>query len=163
PYVATSMTEFWRRWHISLSTWFRDYLYVPLGGNRVGPARRYFNLMTVFLLCGLWHGASWSFAIWGLFHGTFLILERLRRLDPLRPGPRAVRHIYVVVTVLVSWVFFRAESLPAAISWLRSMLGWTRSLPDAPNPLLFVDKQILLIAALGIVGSTPIAPLLAAR
>ncbi len=77
PYVATSVTAFWRRWHISLSTWFRDYLYIPLGGNRVSPARRYFNLITVFFLCGLWHGASWNFVIWGLWHGAFLVIERL--------------------------------------------------------------------------------------
>ena len=77
PYVATSVTAFWRRWHISLSTWFRDYLYIPLGGNRVSPARRYVNLVTVFFLCGLWHGASWNFVIWGLWHGAFLVIERL--------------------------------------------------------------------------------------
>ena len=77
PYIADSVQEFWRRWHISLSTWFRDYLYIPLGGNRVSPARRYVNLVTVFFLCGLWHGASWNFVIWGLWHGTFLVIERV--------------------------------------------------------------------------------------
>src|SRR5260370_10181591 len=77
PYVADSITAFWRRWHISLSTWFRDYLYIPLGGNRVSPARRYRNLVTVFFLCGLWHGASWNFVVWGLWHGTFLVVERV--------------------------------------------------------------------------------------
>ena len=78
PYAARSLTEFWRRWHISLSTWFRDYLYIPMGGNRLGPVRTYLNLLTVFFLCGLWHGASWTFAAWGLFHGVFLVLERRR-------------------------------------------------------------------------------------
>ncbi len=82
PYVASSVTAFWRRWHISLSTWFRDYLYIPLGGNRVSPARRYRNLVTVFFLCGLWHGASWNFVIWGLWHGSFLVAERLDRRNP---------------------------------------------------------------------------------
>ncbi len=77
PYIADTVQEFWRRWHMSLSSWFRDYLYVPLGGNRVSPARMYRNLVTVFFLCGLWHGASWNFVIWGIFHGTFLVLERL--------------------------------------------------------------------------------------
>src|SRR5213076_247912 len=77
PYIADTVQEFWRRWHISLSTWFRDYLYIPLGGNRVSPARRYRNLVTVFFLCGLWHGASWNFVIWGLWHGCFLVAERL--------------------------------------------------------------------------------------
>jgi alginate O-acetyltransferase complex protein AlgI len=90
PYIAATVQEFWRRWHISLSTWFRDYLYIPLGGNRVPPARRYRNLVTVFFLCGLWHGASWNFVIWGLWHGTFLVIERVaatwsrtgERMDP---------------------------------------------------------------------------------
>ena len=91
PYVADTVQEFWRRWHMSLSAWFRDYLYVPLGGNRGSRPRTYVNLVTVFFLCGLWHGASWNFVIWGLFHGTFLVLERLglaalvKRLPPTAP------------------------------------------------------------------------------
>src|SRR5262249_4068386 len=92
PYVSQSVTEFWRRWHISLSSWYRDYLYIPLGGNRCSPARVYFNLVTVFLLCGLWHGARWTFLFWGLFHGVFLVVERLglgRRLQAL---PRSLQH-----------------------------------------------------------------------
>ena len=87
PYIADSVQEFWRRWHMSLSTWFRDYLYIPLGGNRVSPARRYLNLVTVFFLCGLWHGASWNFVIWGLWHGAFLVVERVT----FNRGPRARR------------------------------------------------------------------------
>ena len=90
PYIADTVQEFWRRWHISLSTWFRDYLYIPLGGNRVSPARTYLNLVTVFFLCGLWHGASWNFVVWGLFHGAFLVLERLglARLGPAAAARR---------------------------------------------------------------------------
>ncbi len=90
PYIADSVQDFWRRWHISLSTWFRDYLYVPLGGNRLSPARTYGNLVAVFFLCGLWHGASWNFVIWGLFHGTFLVIERLVSRSSRRPGPLAL-------------------------------------------------------------------------
>lgn len=163
PYIATSMTDFWRRWHISLSTWFRDYLYIPLGGNRVGPARRYLNLMTVFLFCGLWHGASWNFAIWGLLHGTFLILERLRCFDPIRGAWRPVRHAYVVLTVIVSWVFFRAESLPAAFVWLRAMVGMVHPADGTPSAWMFIDRETVLTTLLAIVGATPILPALARR
>ncbi|MCC6406045.1 MAG: MBOAT family protein [Planctomycetes bacterium] len=121
PYVARSITEFWRRWHISLSTWFRDYLYIPLGGNRRGKARTYFNLVTVFALCGLWHGASWSFLVWGLYHGLFLVLERAAVGERLERTPRALRHAYVLLAVMIGWVFFRAETLDGALGYLAAM------------------------------------------
>jgi alginate O-acetyltransferase complex protein AlgI len=129
PYLARSVTEFWRRWHISLSSWFRDYLYVPLGGNRRGAPRTYGNLLVVFLLCGLWHGAAWRFAVWGLWHGTFLVAERMLR-GRAAAGPLAAvgRHAYVAGVVLAGWVFFRAPDLPAATTYLAGML----SVPAAP-------------------------------
>jgi alginate O-acetyltransferase complex protein AlgI len=160
PYVATSMTEFWRRWHISLSSWFRDYLYIPLGGNRVSPARRMLNLLVVFLLCGLWHGASWSFVVWGLFHGTFLILERVPALRALRAPWRPVRHAYVLLVVLVSWVFFRADTLTAAIGFLGALFGLARPTEVVPGARMFVDAQVVVAAALGVVGSAPVFPAL---
>ncbi|MCK9241102.1 MBOAT family O-acyltransferase [Desulfocurvus sp.] len=123
PYAAASMRDFWRRWHISLSTWFRDYLYIPLGGGRVAPWRVACNLWIVFLLCGLWHGASWNFVIWGALHGLFLSLERTafgRLVDGLW---RPLRHGYVLVVVLVAWVFFRVEELPRALDYLWAMTG----------------------------------------
>ena len=144
PYIATSVTAFWRRWHISLSTWFRDYLYIPLGGNRVSPARRYRNLVTVFFLCGLWHGASWNFVIWGLWHGSFLVIERVlhaiaRQISPRRDHAIAAHpeslawpiwpHVYTLVVVMIGWVFFRAETLPGAIAFLRSLAGLTAAAP----------------------------------
>src|SRR6266511_1117874 len=92
PYISRSMTEFWRRWHISLSTWFRDYLYIPLGGNQRAPARTYFNLVVTFFLCGLWHGAAWTFVIWGLYHGLFLVIERLGAGRWLERWPAPARH-----------------------------------------------------------------------
>jgi alginate O-acetyltransferase complex protein AlgI len=110
PYISQSITEFWRRWHISLSRWFRDYLYIPLGGNRVAPHRIYINLMTVFFLCGLWHGASWNFVVWGVFHGAFLIIERLGFSNVLEKSPRILRHAYAVLVVMIGWVFFRADT-----------------------------------------------------
>jgi alginate O-acetyltransferase complex protein AlgI len=124
PYRARSITDFWRRWHISLSTWLRDYLYVPLGGNRKGSVRTYINLMIVMLLGGLWHGASWNFAIWGGIHGGVLALERLRggSMLPSRvPAPLRVTATFVVV--LIGWVFFRAVDLPSAVDYLATMAG----------------------------------------
>jgi alginate O-acetyltransferase complex protein AlgI len=124
PYRSQSITEFWRRWHISLSTWLRDYLYVPLGGSRHGAARTYANLMIVMLLGGLWHGASWNFLVWGGLHGTFLALERVQGRDaPWRRLPPAVRVGFTFVLVLVTWVFFRAVDLPAAVRYLGDMAG----------------------------------------
>ena len=124
PYKAGSITDFWRRWHISLSTWLRDYLYVPLGGNRKGPRRTYVNLMTVMLLGGLWHGASWNFVIWGAIHGGMLAAERAQgKTSPYRRLPRPVRVGITFLVVCLSWVFFRAKTLDQAMDYLRSMFG----------------------------------------
>lgn len=123
PYTAQSITEFWRRWHISLSRWFRDYLYIPLGGNRRGPLRTYANLAIVFLLCGLWHGASWNFVIWGAWYGAFLIVERAWLLGALAALPRVLRVAYALVVVMLGWVWFRAETLPKAIDYFAALGG----------------------------------------
>ena len=124
PYLALSITEFWRRWHISLSTWLRDYLYIPLGGSRRGAARTYLNLAVVMLLGGLWHGAAWNFVIWGGLHGLLLAAERLRgKTSPYQWLPKAGRRAVTFVLVLITWVFFRADDLPAALLYLRSMFG----------------------------------------
>ena len=124
PYRSRSITEFWHRWHISLSTWLRDYLYVPLGGNRKGPTRTYVNLFIVMLLGGLWHGAAWNFVIWGALHGALLAAERLRGKAALYgnlPGP--LRVVVTFVIVLVTWVFFRSPDLPHALGYLGDMLA----------------------------------------
>lgn len=123
PYSARSVTEFWRRWHISLSSWFRDYLYIPLGGNRVSPARTYFNLGLVFLLCGLWHGAAWTFIVWGIWHGALLVVERMGFGAFLGRVPRIVAHAYTLLMVMIGWVFFRADSMPHALHYLQVMFG----------------------------------------
>jgi alginate O-acetyltransferase complex protein AlgI len=124
PYKSRSITEFWRRWHISLSTWLRDYLYIPLGGNRKGPVRTYVNLMTVMLFGGLWHGASWNFVIWGGIHGGMLGLERkLGNAHPLRRLPPSVSVAFTFLIVCVSWVFFRAKTLGQAVTYLGSLFG----------------------------------------
>jgi alginate O-acetyltransferase complex protein AlgI len=124
PYLADSITHFWRRWHISLSTFLRDYLYVPLGGNRKGPARTYVNLATVMLFGGLWHGANWTFVVWGAMHGALLIWERAMDKKPWYAAfPRPLRVALTFVLVLISWVFFRADSLSDAGDFLAAMFG----------------------------------------
>jgi alginate O-acetyltransferase complex protein AlgI len=132
PYSAESITDFWRRWHISLSTWLRDYLYIPLGGNRKGPGRTYFNLLLVMFLGGLWHGASWNFVIWGLIHGGMLALERLQGKDAFyRRLPALFRVAFTFFVVCLAWVFFKAETLPLAWSYLLSLFGLGAAHPAA--------------------------------
>ncbi len=132
PYKADSITNFWGRWHMSLSTWLRDYLYIPLGGNRRGAGRTYVHLMVVMLLGGLWHGASWNFVIWGAIHGVMLMGERLIGKNSLyRAAPRLVRVGITFVVVLIAWVFFRAPDLPSAIGYLGSMFGFGGGAPSA--------------------------------
>ncbi|BDE08059.1 alginate O-acetylation protein [Vulcanimicrobium alpinum] len=152
PYVAGSVREFWGRWHISLSRWFRDYLYVPLGGNRVTPWRVYVNLAIVFVLCGLWHGAKWTFVVWGLIHGLFLVLERAGWMRPLTSTP-VVRHVYLLAVVMFGWVFFRSDSFAYAFAFLRALVH------QAPATRLgfwgVVDRETLLAFAAGCVLATP--------
>lgn len=120
PYIATSIKDFWRRWHISLSTWFKEYLYIPLGGNRGGDFKTYRNLIIVFFCTGLWHGASWSFVIWGLFHGFFLVLERIINLEKILRF-KVLQWIYAMTVVIVGWVFFRVEDIKMAFAYLGRM------------------------------------------
>ncbi|MFB9244362.1 MBOAT family protein [Massilia antarctica] len=150
PYAALSITDFWRRWHISLSTWFRDYLYIPLGGNRVSALRTYFNLALVFLLCGLWHGAAWTFVIWGAWHGALLVLERLGGATVLARLPAFVAQAWTMLCVMIGWVFFRAPDVPYALRYLGSMFGghdgqallhtWRLDLPNT--------SQVALVAGI---------------
>jgi len=126
PYTAQSVTEFWRRWHITLSRWFRDYLYIPLGGNRVGAARTYLNLGIVFLATGIWHGAAWTFIAWGAFHGLFLIVERLGLGKALSKTPRPFRHVYLLIVVVSGWVMFRAETFSQSWSFYKAMFMFER-------------------------------------
>ena len=124
PYVSLSVKEFWRRWHLSLSTWFRDYLYIPLGGSRRGTGRTLLNLLIVFALCGLWHGANWTFLLWGLWHGLFLCLERLSFMKKLQEAlPKWVRWCYTALVVLLGWVLFRADSLALALQYAGNLFS----------------------------------------
>ncbi|MEL6135438.1 MAG: MBOAT family O-acyltransferase, partial [Bacteroidota bacterium] len=126
PYLATSLADYWRRWHISLSTWFRDYVYIPLGGNRVVKWRWYYNLFLTFLVSGLWHGAAWTFVIWGAIHGLILVIEQMTGISGTKGksfpvGVRILRMIYTFVIVCLAWVFFRAESVADAFMLLQNM------------------------------------------
>jgi alginate O-acetyltransferase complex protein AlgI len=123
PYTSLSITEFWRRWHMSLSSWLRDYLYIPLGGSRGGNAQTYRNLIMVFLLCGLWHGANWTFVLWGVWHGAFLVFERLGLGPALARLTKPARWAYALLVVMGGWVLFRAEDLSGAIAYYASLIG----------------------------------------
>jgi len=159
PYVSRSITEFWRRWHMSLSSWFRDYVYIPLGGNRLGQAKTVRNLLIVFFLTGLWHGAAWRFIVWGLYHGAFLMLERFGLGRILNRAPALARHAYAIAVVMVGWVFFRADSLPQALHYLATMVDVRTLAP--PDAALSILANAQTLAALG-VGSLLAFPLLPA-
>jgi alginate O-acetyltransferase complex protein AlgI len=165
PYIARSVQDFWRRWHISLSTWFRDYVYIPLGGNRLGSKRTYFNLFIVFFLTGLWHGASWNFICWGLFHGSFLALERMGGARVLQRCGSIVGHAYTMLVVLIGWVLFRSPDLTAAGHYLSGMFGQAVGDSVIEAHFLFyhagLDTVLMLIAA--VLFSTPFYPWLMGR
>lgn len=157
PYVAQSLTDFWRRWHISLSTWFRDYLYIPLGGNRKGPLRTTLNLLTVFFLCGLWHGASWTFILWGLYHGLFLGVERMGLARVLSWVWRPIRHFYTLAAVLGGWVLFRSESLAQAGHFFQALGGLGS---PASSHLIsdYLTPEATLWFVIALVGCQPVLP-----
>jgi alginate O-acetyltransferase complex protein AlgI len=150
PYISKSITEFWRRWHISLSTWLREYLYIPLGGNRKGRARTYLNLFLTMLLGGLWHGANWTFILWGAWHGALLALERLKAETTDKPAPAALAHLYCILAAVLGWVTFRAPNIGAAFTFYKGMGGLNGyGLTDAMGTQI---KGIALVAlAAGIV------------
>ena len=156
PYISQSITEFWRRWHISLSMWFRDYLYIPLGGNRAGPLITYRNLLVVFFLCGLWHGANWTFVVWGLWHGAFLVFERLGIARLLDRSVSAVRHLYTMLVVMIGWVFFRADTLEHAWTFLKAMAGTGQPSHLAPHVLQFLTPETATALVIGVVAATPV-------
>ena len=150
PYRAESITDFWRRWHISLSAWLRDYLYIPLGGNRISPRRTYVNLLLVMLLGGLWHGAAWTFVAWGAVHGLLLAVERALGGRPVyRALPRPVRIVSTFALVCFAWVFFRADSLAHAMAYLLAMVGWGVA-PDAAGLLTAIIRHPVHLALMAL-------------
>lgn len=153
PYVSKSIKEFWKRWHISLSTWFKEYLYIPLGGNRKGKFRTYINLFIVFFATGLWHGASFNFILWGMIHGFFSVIERLflgKLLD--KNKFKLLNHIYTLFVVMIAWVFFRVEGLREAIRYIKALFIYRQgSLIN--NIDLYLNKEVILIIIIGILFS----------
>jgi alginate O-acetyltransferase complex protein AlgI len=150
PYKAASITDFWRRWHISLSTWLRDYLYLPIGGNRLGELRTYGNLLVVMLLGGFWHGASWTFLVWGAIHGAWLTVERLLgKTSFYGKAPQAFQVLLTFLIVNLAWVFFRAPDLGSALDYAANLFGFNGSLPATavlPRAILYSTDHLLAIA-----------------
>ena len=153
PYLSRSVTEFWRRWHMSLGSWFRDYIYIPLGGNRVGKGRWVFNILTVWMLTGLWHGAAWNFVLWGLLFGILLMIEKW--VPAIQKLPVFLRHSYVLLIVCLSFVLFNAESLSQAISDMGGMFGFA-GVPLVNAESLYYLRSYAPLFLMGIVGATPI-------
>ena len=155
PYISKSITEFWRRWHISLSTWFREYLYIPLGGNRRGKGRQVFNLFVVWAATGIWHGANWTFLFWGLYFFVLLMVEKFLLLKPLEKAPAIVGHVYTLFLVMVSWAIFAIEDLSHLASYLRVMFG-LGSVPLADGTFGYYLTSFLPVLCVAALASTPL-------
>ena len=154
PFISRSATEFWRRWHMSLGTWFRDYVYIPLGGNRVSKFRHFFNIFVVWFLTGFWHGAAWNFIIWGLFFAVLLIAEKTLLLKHLDKS-KILSRIYMVLVICISFVIFNATDMKEAFSYIGSMFG-VGEIPFVSKEFFYCLKSFAVVLILGIVGSTPV-------
>lgn len=154
PYISQSITEFWRRWHMSLGTWFKDYVYIPLGGNRVSRFKIYRNLFIVWFLTGLWHGASWNFVIWGLYFGVIIAIEKAWLLRFLDKMWRPIRHIYVIFILLIGWVFFVFDDISLGLSYLKGMFG-LKSIALYDTQFLFYIYNYAIILMMATLGATP--------
>ncbi len=155
PYISRSIREFWQRWHITLSHWFRDYLYIPLGGNKKGVLKEYRNLFLVFVLCGLWHGANVTFFLWGCYHGFFLILERIWKARWALRIPQWLQHIYAVVIIIFSWVIFRSESYEQIVNMYRNMLGLSSHLISKDTVTLVTRPHFYVYFLLAVACCVP--------
>ncbi len=148
PYVAKSVSEFWRRWHISLTSWFREYVYIPLGGNQCSVSDNIRNLLIVWLLTGMWHGAAWNYIVWGVYYGVILVMEKYVWGASVDQMPRIVRHIYTMVIVLVGWVFFFSPSLGYALRYLAAMIGGGAGIADMEGWFILTSHWLMYLAAL---------------
>ena len=155
PYISRSITEFWRRWHITLGSWFREYVYIPLGGNRVGSIRLYMNLFVVWFLTGFWHGAGWNFIIWGLYFSVLLVLEKSFLIKLFERLPAFVSRIYLIVAVLISWVFFSLEKMDLIGQYLRTMFGWGGT-ALINNNTLYLILNYLVLFIIAVLFATPL-------
>ena len=158
PYISKSITEFWRRWHISLSTWFKEYLYIPLGGNRVSKRRNLFNLLVVFLATGIWHGASWNFIFWGLWHGAFIIFEKLTGWHKKEGGLKIniAQHIYTMFAFVIGWVMFRADNMAYAWAYLKNMFGLISEHKITYKLPYYIDNIEIITFVVAIICAMPI-------
>ncbi|MBO5098954.1 MAG: MBOAT family protein [Clostridia bacterium] len=161
PFISKSITEFWRRWHISLGSWFRDYVYIPMGGNRVSKPRMLFNIFTVWFLTGFWHGAEWNFIVWGLYFGVLLTLEKFFYLKHLEKH-KALGHIYVLFLVAVSFMIFNAGNLNLAFEYVKGMFGGNK-LPLVSAEFIYQLKNYGFVLLIGAIGATPLPKKLAER
>ncbi len=167
PYISKSITEFWRRWHISLSNWFKDYLYVPLGGNRIGSRRTYLNLIVVFAFTGIWHGANWTFLVWGLWHGAFIVIEKITNMHDYKGDNyvvKALMHTYCLAIVTIGWIFFRSESLGVASQYLLMLFGHEPAGLKVVYPIGYLlNTKVIVVFIIALIGSTPAFPRLIDR
>lgn len=163
PYISKSITEFWRRWHISLGTWFRDYIYIPLGGNRKGRVRQMCNILIVWTLTGLWHGASWNFVLWGLYFAVILLLEKLVLGKALRRLPAALQHMYALVLILIGWVIFNCTGLTELRAYLTSLFAFSRTSAADWNYVYYILREYGLELVAAVLLSTPIFSTLHSR
>ena len=154
PYISKSVTEFWRRWHISLGSWFRDYVYIPLGGNRCSKPRQFFNILVVWLLTGFWHGAEWNFPVWGLYFAVLLLIEKSFILDKLKKS-KVISHIYVMFLVIISFVIFNADGMGGAVADLSGMFGFA-GVPASSAEFVYYLKSYLFVIVIAIIGATPL-------
>ena len=155
PYISKSITEFWRRWHISLSSWFRDYVYIPLGGNRVKKSRQIFNIMVVWCLTGFWHGAGWTFIAWGLYFGILLLCEKFIWGKAIEKLPRVFRHIYVIFIVIISFVIFNASTFTEAWNDIMNLLGIS-GIPLVSGSAVYALKSNAILLTIAFFGATPV-------
>lgn len=154
PYISKSITEFWRRWHISLSTWFKEYLYIPLGGNRRGNV--YLNLFIVFLVTGIWHGADWTFILWGLWHGLFILIERaIRNKKWYINIPNTIKHIVTMLIVILGWVLFRADNLEQAVGFIKTMFGINNVSALTFEYIYFINRKLIFWIVMATIGAMP--------
>ena len=154
PYIAKSVSDFWRRWHISLGTWFRDYVYIPLGGSRVGKVKLFRNIFVVWLLTGVWHGANWTFIAWGIYFGILLMIEKFTGLDKWLARSKVVGHVYTLFLVLISWVLFRANSLEHALDYMKYMFGMGDMSITSDLTHLYLSENILVLV-IGMFAALP--------
>lgn len=153
PYMAKSITDFWRRWHMTLSSWFRDYVYIPLGGNKKGVLKQIRNILIVWSLTGLWHGASWNFIVWGLYFGILLILEKFILKKYFSNVPKFIKGIYTLFLVMISFVIFQGDSLSSAFNIIKGLFGLNGEL-FINNVTLYYLKGYVLFIVLGVIGAT---------